>query len=129
MNSKVMKVRQFLAAVILLAAIAGFTSCEKVRTPPAPFDKTKTWSFSADIQPIFNANGCTNCHPSKNSPDLRTGKSFAALSKYINVSAPESSRLYVKMTSSSGSVDHSIKSTENQKLTVLYWIKQGASNN
>jgi hypothetical protein len=133
MNPKVKKVRQSLAVVIVLAAIAGFTSCEKIGLLPVPFNKETPWSFKTDIQTIFSGNKCTDCHNGTKSPDLRTGKSYAALTgvvKYVNPPASaETSRLYLKMISTSGSVNHSIKTTENEKLTVLYWIKQGAKNN
>ena len=124
MNPKVKKVRQLLAAVIIFAAAAGFNSCEKFGIPPIPFDPLATWHFQADIQPIFSAN-CTDCHNGTRSPDLRDGKSFNAL-KGVYVATPaENSRLYLKMTSSG----HSAKSTDNEKLKVLNWIKQGALNN
>jgi hypothetical protein len=133
MNPKVKKVRQSLALVIILTLVAGFASCEKVGLLPAPFNKDTAWSFKADIQPIFSGSKCTDCHNGTRSPDLRSGKSYAALTgvvKYVNApESAESSRLYLKMTSSSGSVNHSIKTTENEKLTVLYWIKQGAQYN
>jgi len=130
MNHKVKKVRKNLVAIILFVAIAGFASCEKFGIPPIPFDENATWSFSADIQPIFETNGCTDCHNGTKSPDLRKGKSYTALSKgYINPPATaETSRLYVKMNSSSGT-SHVGLTTLNEKLTVLNWIKQGALNN
>ena len=133
MNPKVKKIRQSLAVVIVLAAVAGFASCEKVGLLPIPFNKDTTWSFKDDIQPIFSGSTCTECHNGRKSPDLRDGKSYAALTgtvKYVNApEAAESSRLYLKMESTSGSVNHKERTTENERLTVLYWIKQGAKNN
>lgn len=124
MNPKVKKVRQSLVAMIILATVIGFASCEKVGILPIPFDPLATWHFQADIQPIFTAN-CIDCHNGTRSPDLRNGKSYNALKGvYLNLPA-ENSRLYLKMTSSS----HSPKTTDNEKLKVLNWIKQGALNN
>ncbi len=124
MNPKSMKLTINLVAVILLVAAAIFTSCEKVKELPIPFDPNATWHFQTDIQPIFNAN-CITCHNGSRSPDLRSGKSYSALSKgYINPPA-ESSRLYVKITSS----DHLPRTTDIQKQMILYWLKQGALNN
>ncbi|MBA4322701.1 MAG: hypothetical protein C0408_07780 [Odoribacter sp.] len=124
MNQKVKKLRRSLVAVIILAAVAGFTSCEKFNIPPVVFDPLAIWHFQADIQPIFNAN-CVSCHGGTRSPDLRDGKSYTAL-KTVYVAAPaESSRLYLKMTGST----HISHSTEIEKLKVLNWIKQGALNN
>jgi hypothetical protein len=126
MNPKVKKVKQILVAVVILAVFTGFTACEKFGIPPIPFDPNATWSFQKDVQAIFTGEKCTDCHNGTRSPDLRVGKSYNALTKGGYVKAPaETSRLYVKMTSSS----HSSRSTDNEKLVVLNWIKQGALNN
>ena len=124
MNQKVMKLRRTMVALIVLLAAAGFSSCEKFEVKPIPFDANAIWHFQAEIQPIFNAN-CISCHNGSKSPDLREGKSFSALSKgYVN-SPAESSRLYLKIIDAS----HLPKTTDNQKLMILNWIKQGALNN
>jgi hypothetical protein len=122
MNQKVKKLRRIMVALI---AAAGFSSCEKFEVQPIPFDANVTWHFQADIQPVFNAN-CVTCHNGSRSPDLRDGKSFSALSKgYVN-SPAESSRLYLKISTSSS---HIPKTSDNEKLMILNWIKQGALNN
>jgi hypothetical protein len=124
MNQKVKKLRWTMVALVVLIAAAGFSSCEKFKVQPIPFDANATWHFQADIQPIFNAN-CVTCHNGSRSPDLRDGKSFSALSKgYVN-SPSESSRLYLKITSA----DHLPRTSDTQKLLILNWIKQGALNN
>ena len=126
MNQKAKKVKQILVAVIVLAAFTGFTSCEKYTFLPPAVDPNYAWSFTADIQPIFNAN-CVTCHGGgTTSPNLTSGKSYSALTKGGYVNAPaETSRLYVKMNSS----EHLPRSTEADRLKVLYWIEQGAQNN
>jgi hypothetical protein len=125
MNQKLNRIRQILVAFILLAAVSGITSCEKYSYTPPAVDPNTTWHFQTDIQPIFNAN-CVTCHGGTKSPDLRDGKSYLALTKGGYVNAPaESSKLYSKMSGS----DHSARSTETDKLKVLYWITQGALNN
>jgi hypothetical protein len=124
MNRKSIKLTKNLVAVIILITAAIFTSCEKVKELPIPFDPTATWHFQSDIQPIFNAN-CITCHNGSRSPDLRTGKSYSSLSKGYVIASAESSRLYLKITSS----DHLSRTTDNEKSKILYWIKQGALNN
>lgn len=127
MNQKVRKVRQSLVAVIILAAAAGLSSCEKFNILPQPFDPSATWSFKTDIQPIFNANcALASCHGGARSPNLSAGKSYNSLTigGYVNAPA-ESSRLYIQMNKA----DHLPRSTENEKLKVLNWISQGAKNN
>ena len=125
MNHKVKKVRRNLPVIALLIAVAGFISCEKYTFTPPTVDPSATWSFQADIQPIFNAN-CITCHGGSLTLDLREGKSYNALTKggYVNPPA-ETSRLYAQLTSSS----HIARSTETDRLKILYWIAQGAKNN
>lgn len=125
MNQKFNRFRQILIALVLIAAVAGFTSCEKYRYLPPKVDANQIWHFQTDIQPIFDAN-CLTCHGTKLNPDLRDGFSYLALTKggYVNLPGV-TSRLYVKMTSSS----HTSRSTDADKLKVLYWINQGAKNN
>jgi hypothetical protein len=126
MNHKVRKARVILASAILVIALAGFASCEKFTFTPPAVDPNYAWSLSADIQPIFNAN-CITCHGGTQPPDLRTGKSYNALTKggYVNLPG-ETSKLYVQITTNSG---HVPKTTDTEKQKILYWINQGAKNN
>jgi hypothetical protein len=125
MNQNLKRIRQILYAVILIAAVEGFSSCEKYSYTPPAVNPNETWSLKDDVQPIFN-NNCISCHGGTKAPDLRDGKSHSALTKggYVNLPG-ETSRLYTKMTGS----DHSPKSTDSEKQIVLYWINQGALNN
>jgi hypothetical protein len=127
MNQKAKKVKQTLVAVILLAAFTGFTSCEKYSFLPPAVNPNEIWHFQGDIQPIFSAK-CTSasCHGGAISPNLTSGKSYNALTKGGLVITPaETSRLYVKMNGS----EHLPRSTQADRLKVLYWIEQGALNN
>jgi mono/diheme cytochrome c family protein len=125
MNQESSKTRQIIAAVIMLLAISGFSSCEKYRFTPPAVDPDAEWKLSVDIQPIFNAS-CVSCHGGAVSPDLREGKSFDALTKggYVNPPA-DGSKLYSTMNSAS----HLPRSIESERLKVLYWITQGSQNN
>ena len=125
MNHKLSKVKLSLAVMLLLMAFAGFTSCEKYTFNPPAVDPNTEWSLKDDIQPIFNAK-CIDCHAGALSPDLRSDKSWNSLTKggYVNLPA-ETSRLYAKITSSS----HTAKTSDAEKLKILYWIEQGAKNN
>ena len=125
MNQKLYRIRHIMVLLILIAAIEGFSSCEKYSYAPPAIDPNTIWHFQTDIQPIFSAN-CIVCHGSIQTPTLADGKSYLALTKggYVNPPAA-TSRLYLQMTSSS----HSPRSTDADKLKVLYWITQGALNN
>ncbi len=125
MNQKINRIRQILIILVLIAAVEGFSSCEKYTYTPPAVDPNATWSLKTDIQPVFNAS-CVSCHGGTVAPDLRDGKSFTALTKGGYVTAPaESSRLYSKMVDGG----HEARSTAAEKLKVLYWITQGAKNN
>jgi hypothetical protein len=126
MNHKVRKARVIMASAIVVIALAGFASCEKFTFTPPAVDPNYEWKLSEDIQPIFNSN-CTSCHGGTQVPDLRSGKSYNALTKggYVNLPG-ETSRLYVKITTSSS---HIPKTTDTEKQKILYWINQGPKNN
>ena len=125
MNYKLKGTRQVFVALIIIA-ILGLSSCVKYSYPPPSVDPKQTWSFKTDIQPIFSSN-CVTCHNDTRPPDLRDGKSFAALTKggYINLPG-ETSRLYLHMSTNTA---HIPRSSDTEKLKVLYWINQGAKNN
>jgi hypothetical protein len=127
MNQKLKRIRQIFIALILIAAVEGFSSCEKYSYAPPAVDPNQAWHFQTDIQPIFSSN-CVTCHNGvKQFPDLRDGKSYLALTKGGFVTLPgETSRLYHQMSTNS---DHIPRSTDTEKLKVLYWIRQGALNN
>lgn len=125
MYRKNRKLLRAFSAVVLVASVCWLSSCEKYTYTPPAVDPDATWLLSADIQPIFNSN-CISCHGGATSPDLREGKSYRALTSGNYVTAPaETSKLYQTMTGSS----HSARSTDTEKLKVLYWITQGAKNN
>jgi hypothetical protein len=129
MNQKVKEIRQIIVAFVLLAAISGFSSCEKFSYKLPDVDPNATWKLSTDIQPIFNSN-CIACHSGSQAPDLRSGKSFQSLTTggYVNISVPESSTIYVKIESST----HRARTpdmTDNDRKKILYWITQGALEN
>jgi mono/diheme cytochrome c family protein len=125
MNRKIKRIRQILAAVVFFAAVAGLWSCEEYTYMPPAVDPNYPWSFASDIQPIFDAN-CISCHTATKAPDLREGKSYNALTKGAYITPPgETSELYTVMIGA----DHAARSSDADKLKVLYWIDQGAKNN
>jgi hypothetical protein len=112
---------KYLALIIFLLTLVA---CEKYTyDPPKVADDVK---FTADIQPIFD-NKCVSCHDGSPKPDLTLGKSYNALKNgnYFNVTTPEESNLYLKLTTSAS---HIPKATDLEKATILQWIKLGANN-
>jgi hypothetical protein len=109
----------FTAICMLVLCMSG---CEKyvIEKPDIPTDI----SFSADIQPIFDAR-CVKCHAGSRDPDLRPGESYDALVNdgYVDTDDPESSELYTKLEGGHGNA------TIEENLLILQWIKEGALNN
>ena len=112
----------FLMSALLLA------SCEQYTFDPPTIDPGVQISFQTDIQPLFTSK-CIGCHGSgNNQPYLDAANSYTALNTggYINVTSPETSILYLQITTGSG---HVSILNDLQKLTILEWIRQGANNN
>jgi hypothetical protein len=125
MDKKLNKIRQILVALLLIAAVEGFSSCEKYSFLPPKVNPDVTVLFATEIQPIFTSN-CVSCHGGSQFPNLSVGKAYSSLTKGGLVTAPgETSKLYVQMTSNS----HSPRSSDTDKQKVLFWINQGALNN
>ena len=118
-------IKLILAVLIVIAAIGGFSSCEKYSFIVPKVNPADTVYFQSEVQPIFNAK-CISCHGAIKAPDLRDGKSYEALTEGGYVDQPgNTSELYLKMTGS----DHAPKSSDIDKQTVLIWINQGARDN
>jgi hypothetical protein len=128
MNQKLKRIKQIFVALILIATVEGFSSCEKDSYPPPAVDPNQTWHFQADIQLIFINSKCVTCHNGVTQfPDLRSGKSYASLSSGGYITPPgETSILYHQITTNSA---HIPRTTDAQKLEIRYWINQGAHNN
>ena len=125
MNQKISMLRQLLAAFMVIAAIGGFSSCEKYSYTVPKVNPVDTIHFQAEVQPIFTAK-CITCHGAIKPPDLRDGYSYEALTEGGYVDQPgDESELYLKMTEG----DHIPRSSDVEKQTVLIWINQGARNN
>jgi hypothetical protein len=125
MNQKFNMKKQILVATVVIAFIAGISSCEKYSFMPPVINPVDTIHFSTDIQPIFTAN-CVTCHGGLRAPDLREGKSYDALTTGGYVNQPgETSLLYTQMNKS----DHAPRSSDAEKQKVLIWINQGALDN
>ena len=126
MNHKLKMIRQIFVALILIAAVEGFSSCEKYSYTEPKVNPNTIWHFQTDIQPIFNSN-CVTCHNGTQFPDLRSGKSYAALSKAGLIKTPgATSGLYIQITTQS---EHIPRTTSLEKDKILNWINQGALNN
>jgi hypothetical protein len=129
--------RNLVLLLFVVAAVFYFSSCEKYQYPvPKEYvpvvdtsttNPAKVVSFKKSVEPVFVANGCTICHKSGKSPDLRTGYAYASLKNGGFVDKPAStSKLYVKITKDAS---HSAMLPQAPKDTIYIWIEQGSKDN
>lgn len=123
--------RKVFVIIITALFIGTFHSCHY--TDIVPFENEQesisdNVSFDTDIEPIFQAQSCTSCHPDTYSPNLRTGYAYESLTEkgYVNADIPENSLIYL-IPSPMG--DHFGKYTSEQAQLLLAWIEQGANDN
>jgi hypothetical protein len=117
---------------LMIFAMAAFIlcSCEYEWIKPVKTTIPDVVSFSADVMPIFN-NGCNTgvCHgPGATPPDLSEANAYNSLitGGYVDTDTPESSTLYVTMTT--GSMRPYVQNPGDADI-ILAWIEQGAENN
>lgn len=105
------------------------TSCTWEEIKPQKVATPDSVRFTLNIQPIFNADCAkSGCHiKGAQAPDLSAGNAYTSLIYYgyVDTDFPESSSLYLKITS--GSMKD--KATDVDKALILKWIQQGALDN
>lgn len=108
----------------LMVILAACTQYE-IPKPPCPENLPTGVSFSADVQPIFDQK-CIMCHSGGQAPALTAGWSYDELidGGYVDTDFPCSSLLYEKLTGS-----HSDRIDDEEVLTILGWITEGAEDN
>jgi hypothetical protein len=126
--------KKLILLIVALSGIMAWQSCQYAWIEEEPADPNDTIpvviSFSADIQPIFDA-GCnaTGCHAAGAwDPDLSPGNAYQDLfaENLIDTIAPENSILYIEVAPGGAMDDYAKK---NDYKTILSWIQQGAKNN
>ena len=111
-----------LTLLTVCAVVSLMFSCDDFVIPKV--DVPTDVSYSADVQPIFDAK-CVSCHPPTKSLDLEPDNSYDALINggFVDTGSPESSLIYIKMA------EGHQKATEGEAKVVLGWIMEGAENN
>lgn len=117
--------------MILAGSLVILAACTKyeIPNPPCPEDLPTGVSYSADVQAIFDQS-CVMCHSGTQSPDLSPDWSYDELvdgtdsngDPYVDTDFPCSSGLYTKL-----SEGHNAE--EDEILTILGWIDEGAEDN
>jgi len=119
------------AVTLVIAAIAGFTSCEKYIWDPPTYIPPDTSNFdtiyyNTDVAPLFPSYKCTNCHKTGGlNPYLTVDKSYDALidGNYVNTVDPPSSEIVTKIQSG-----HQGGMNFDDTKVIIDWIYQGAKN-
>ena len=108
----------------LLLILSGCTKYEIPR-PECPEDLPTGVSYSTDVQAIFDAN-CVMCHGGSQAPDLSPGWSYDELidGDYVDTEFPCSSSLYEVFSGT-----HDGRASDEELLTILGWIDEGAKDN
>jgi hypothetical protein len=108
----------------MILILTGCTKYE-IPKPECPEDLPTGVSYSADVQPIWDQN-CVMCHGGGQAPDLSPGWSYDELidGGYVDTDFPCSSELYEIFSGSHGG-----RADEEELLTILGWIDEGAQDN
>ena len=135
-----MKILKNISAFMILFSLMMLVSCEyefieiAAPTPPDPNDTTiDTVSFSAEIEPIFAASSCTNCHSNSGATaglNLSAGSAYNSITSNGLVVAddPDASKIYYYPNPVTGT--HNTKYGSNDDADLIYlWIYQGALDN
>jgi hypothetical protein len=117
------------ALIVLLLPV----SCEADYYVPEEVVIPDSVKFSIDIQPIFDLNcNLSSCHETGGiAPDLSPVNAYSNLMAYglIDINIPESSNLYVRLTSVNTPMPPEGKLSEANTEIILAWIRQGALDN
>ena len=85
-------------------------------------------SFKTEVEPLFAAVGCVQCHSGSQIPDLRVGKAFASLTSnnFVIANNSDGSKLiqYIKAGHNTAP-----SLTAAQKALITKWIMEGIKNN
>ncbi len=112
--------------IVTGSMIVILTACTKyeIPKPDCPENLPTNVSYAGDVQPIFDSR-CLMCHGGSQSPDLSPGWSYDELTQggYIDTDFPCSSLLYIKLSEGHNTPP------EEELLTILGWITEGAQDN
>lgn len=116
----------FLLTGSLILMLSGCSKYE-IPKPECPENLPTDVSFATDVQPIFDAKcNAAVCHGGGQAPDLSAGWSYDELidGEYVDTEFPCSSKLYEVFSGTHGG-----RATDEELLTILGWIDEGAQDN
>ena len=126
-----MKEKNKIWLFMCLLLLVAFACDYKYITPDTgdPIDPEEPISFSAEVEPIWTTQNCTNCHNGSGLFSLKQGEAYQSLmnNNLLDLDNSENSKI-VTVPGSSG-LHSSYTYVGNQKLIITTWIDQGAENN
>ena len=126
MNKKIIYSIGIIAIIVFATSYQYKFIVEPVVPPPDPTD---TISFSQQIVPVFDEQGCTGCHNTGGQqPDLTPDNAYNSITNMglVNTGDPVASKIYYYPLPDGS---HFAKYTSAQAALVLQWIEQGALDN
>ena len=114
----------FLMTGLMILILSGCSNYEYPNDCP---EGLRGVSYQANIQgPIFNSK-CITCHSGNRAPDLSNGWSYDELMNgFVDTDDPCASRLYEALFLSA---HNDVGIVEEDELTILGWIQDGAQDN
>ena len=108
----------------MILILSGCTKYE-IPAPECPDNLPTNVSFAGDVQAIFDGK-CVVCHGGGQAPDLSPGWAYDELmdGDYIDTEFPCSSVLYEVFLGTHGG-----RASDDEILTILGWIDEGAKDN
>jgi len=126
MKNILLQIFAVVSVILLISSCQYKWIIEPDVPPPDPED---TISFSQQIVPVFNDQGCTGCHNTGGQqPDLTTDNAYNSITGMglVDTDDPSASKIYYYPLPDGS---HFGKYTSAQAALVLVWIEQGALDN
>lgn len=116
--------KKLIRFIILVVFTLSMSSCYYDQIEEVELPSGTVVEFSEDIQPIFVAYSCTDCHNGTLDPDLRADNAYSSLvPEYVTPGNAASSELYTKLAEGHAGLDN------NSLALIQEWINSGALNN
>lgn len=126
-----MKALQILFVSVILMSVFTVSCDYKFIEPDTgdPIDPEDPISFSAEVEPIWTTQSCTNCHNGSGLFSLQQGKAYQSLvdNGLMDLDNADNSKIVTVPGSSGLHANHTY--VGNQKLIITTWIEQGAEDN
>ncbi|WP_430809817.1 MULTISPECIES: hypothetical protein [unclassified Carboxylicivirga] len=126
-----MKAFQIIFTAVLLLAVF-MAGCDYKFIKPdegEPVDPEVPISFSEEVEPIWAAQSCTNCHNGSGLFSLQEGEAYQSLINNNLLDLEDANNSKIVSTPGSGGIHSNYTYSGNQKQLIITWIEQGGEDN